>query len=177
MTRLILLFLVGFFAALCGSLAVSVLGAGRAAAAQYPTTDSTTLAVPDDAVPDDASAVPAAATSGVPGDEARPSVLPASNVTPEPPRPVAESSPEMTTPALIIPRDSASVGHERRLARTFGAMSPKEAARVLEQMSDEDVSTLLGHLSERQAAAILANLSPSRAARLGERALRSSRSR
>lgn len=53
---------------------------------------------------------------------------------------------------------------DRRLAKIFGAMQPKEAARVLDQMSDGDIRVIVGLLTEKQAAAVLSALSPQHAA-------------
>ena len=53
---------------------------------------------------------------------------------------------------------------EKRLAKIFSAMSPRDAAKVLEQMSDGDVRTILALMGDRQAAAVLAQLPASRAA-------------
>ena len=61
---------------------------------------------------------------------------------------------------------------ERRLAKIFGNMSPKDAARVLLQMGDDDVQTILSYLGDRQAAAILVNFPPQRAALIGRAAMR-----
>ncbi len=61
---------------------------------------------------------------------------------------------------------------QRRLAKIFGAMQPKEAAQVLEQMEDADVRTILSYLPERQAAAVLGNFSAARAARISSATLR-----
>jgi flagellar motility protein MotE (MotC chaperone) len=57
-----------------------------------------------------------------------------------------------------------AVSPERRLAKIFTAMQPKDAARVLEQMSDGDVRAIIAMLGDRQAAAVLANFPPQRAA-------------
>ena len=65
-----------------------------------------------------------------------------------------------------------AVSPERRLAKIFSAMQPKDAARVLEQMSDGDVRTIIAMLGDRQAAAVLANFPPQRAAVISRLAMR-----
>jgi hypothetical protein len=182
MQRLLLPFAVGFLAALAATMSFSVLAAGRAAAVQFPPADSTS------APAEEAEGEMSSVSSGA--DDVVLSRTPVGRVSAsEPPEasarggsaaaapqaaPARLTSDESAGAALTIRRDSAGVVIERRLARTFGAMSAKDAARVMEQMSDADINTLLGHLNERQAAGILANISPERAARLGERTLRGS---
>jgi hypothetical protein len=53
---------------------------------------------------------------------------------------------------------------EARLAKIFGAMTPKDAAKVLEQMTDGDIRAILAMMSDRQAAAILSTLPAARSA-------------
>jgi hypothetical protein len=65
-----------------------------------------------------------------------------------------------------------AVSPERRLAKIFSAMQPKDAARVLEQMSDGDVQAIIAMLGDRQAAAVLANFPPQRAAVISKLAMR-----
>jgi hypothetical protein len=65
-----------------------------------------------------------------------------------------------------------AVSPERRLAKIFSAMQPKDAARVLEQMSDGDVQAIIAMLGDRQAAAVLANFPPERAAVIGRLTMR-----
>jgi flagellar motility protein MotE (MotC chaperone) len=65
-----------------------------------------------------------------------------------------------------------AVSPERRLAKIFTAMQPKDAARVLEQMSDGDVQAIIAMLGDRQAAAVLANFPPQRAAVISKLAMR-----
>ena len=64
--------------------------------------------------------------------------------------------------------DAETAAHQKRLAKIFATMSPKDASRVLAQMTDHDVSIILGLLSDRQAAAILTNLPAPRAAALSQ---------
>ena len=63
---------------------------------------------------------------------------------------------------------AATQAHQRRLAKIFATMGPKDAARVLGQMNDHDVGIILGLLSDRQTAAILTNLPAPRAAALSQ---------
>ena len=66
------------------------------------------------------------------------------------------------------PTETEIAAHQRRLAKIFATMSPKDASRVLTQMTDHDVSIILGLLSDRQAAAILTSLPAPRAATLSQ---------
>lgn len=66
------------------------------------------------------------------------------------------------------PADTAS---ERRLAKVFTAMEPKQAAKVLQHMSDGDVQIILGYVGPRQAASIMAELPPERVAKLSKLAM------
>lgn len=180
MQRLLIPFAVGFLAALSGAISLSVLGVGRDAAIQY-TADSLVAAraIHDDSLLNEADrrtlepgasasltvdtevgGAPESSAAG-PRKEAQPPIVEHRGEDREPP------------PTLILTSGASASGSERRLARTFAAMSPRDAARVLELMSDSDVRTLMGYLNERQSAGILSNLSPSRAARLGELVLRS----
>lgn len=81
-------------------------------------------------------------------------------VAPAPAPPVSHAAPSDDDAA----KAAATQAHQRRLAKIFATMGPKDAARVLAQMTDHDVEIILGLLSDRQAAAILINLPPPRAA-------------
>lgn len=61
---------------------------------------------------------------------------------------------------------------QRRIAKVFAAMQPKDAARVLSRMDDNDVHTVLAELSPKQQAAILGSLPAERAAALTRASLR-----
>jgi hypothetical protein len=61
---------------------------------------------------------------------------------------------------------------EQRLAKIFGAMSPKDAAKVLDQMSDSDVRAILALMGDRQAASILSAFPASRAASITRGAIK-----
>lgn len=82
-----------------------------------------------------------------------------------PPARVARSSERGTVP----PADTVV---QRRIAKIFGAMDPKEAARVLSHMEDDDVRIILSRLSNRQQAAILALFPAERAAAITKESLR-----
>lgn len=76
-------------------------------------------------------------------------------------RPGAGASPE-TRPAAE--KGASETIPEKRLAKIFSAMSPRDAAKVLEQMSDGDVRAILALMGDRQAAAVLTALPAARAA-------------
>ena len=73
-----------------------------------------------------------------------------------------------TTPA---PADTVVEASERRLAKVFTAMEPKQAAKVLQHMDDADVQVILGYVGPRQAASIMAELPPERVAALSKRSM------
>ena len=73
-----------------------------------------------------------------------------------------------TTPA---PADSVVEASERRLAKVFTAMEPKQAAKVLQHMEDADVQVILGYVGPKQAASIMAELPPERVAALSKRSM------
>lgn len=200
MKRQLVPFMIGFLVALIAAMSAAVMGAGRDAAALLPPPDSLGVSVADstEVAATMASGLPRPAGAGVGAGVGVPAMLDVSNNRSAATEPgsssttaVAQDAPTTRgssqvaggegapgtpvsepAPILSLTRDSSAVVHERRLARTFGAMSPRDAARVLEQMSDADVATVLGYLNERQSAGILSSLPPTRAARLGELALR-----
>lgn len=95
------------------------------------------------------------------------------------PAPAAAPTPALVksspaAPAVAVPAGATAAGgpSEKRVARVFASMAPRDAAKVLEQMSDPDVSIILGNLAEKQAAAILAQLPAPRVAALSRVALR-----
>lgn len=194
MKRQLLPFILGFLVALVAAMSAAVVSAGRDAARLFPPTDSlhahdlgsTEAAAPItpgstrpggigvpamlDATADQPAKAPEVVHTTAADRIDEPAAgrsLPATGGTDAAATTTAEPA-----PALSLTRDSTAAVYERRLARTFGAMSPRDAARVLEQMSDADVGTLLGYLNERQSAGILSSLPPTRAARLGEQVLR-----
>lgn len=71
------------------------------------------------------------------------------------------ASPAAARPTPVPAAPSAS---EKRLAKVFAAMPPKDAAKVLDQMSDADVAAILANLTDKQTAAVLASFPPKRAA-------------
>jgi len=75
------------------------------------------------------------------------------------------------TPATPSPADTVAEASERRLAKVFTAMEPKQAAKVLEHMQDADVQIILGYVGPRQAASIMAELPPERVATLSKMAI------
>lgn len=189
MARLIPMALIVFLAALVGGMSASVISAGHAAVVTDSTVasdsshaDSTASTAHGDAAPPATppGALPVAdSTSFAVGSPmmvavdvtpaaATPPVAVAADSTAAPAVPAAASRPR-------APGDTSLVPTERRLAKVFAAMAPREAARVLEQMNDTDVELLLGYLSERQAAVILSSFPPQRAARIGQNALRGKR--
>ena len=64
--------------------------------------------------------------------------------------------------------DTVAEASERRLAKVFTAMEPKQAAKVLQHMADSDVQIILGYVGPRQAASIMAELPPERVATLSK---------
>jgi hypothetical protein len=89
--------------------------------------------------------------------------------------PVPTHAPETAKPdpSKAMPAEPAGPGaSERRLAKIFSSMSPKDAAKVLVNMEDGDVKVILGYLGNRQAAAILGSFPPARAAELSRLALK-----
>jgi hypothetical protein len=95
-----------------------------------------------------------AASSTLVNTGAKPSVKP------------APSKPQ--TPAAALPADTLAEASERRLAKVFTAMEPKQAAKVLQHMQDADVQIILGYVGPRQAASIMAELPPERVATLSK---------
>lgn len=71
----------------------------------------------------------------------------------------------------VAANDSATEVSERRVAKVFTSMEPKQAAKVLERMADADVHIILGYVGPRQAASILAALPPERVATLSKLAM------
>ena len=112
--------------------------------------------------------MPAAHSAEKPADaHATPSATEAhpTPVVTKPSTSATTAAPAPTT-AATAPTAAETEAHQRRLAKIFATMGPKDASRVLTQMSDRDVSIILGFLSDRQAAAILTNLPAQRAAAL-----------
>ena len=79
--------------------------------------------------------------------------------------------PPKTSDAAKAVTDSIVDASERRIAKVFTAMDPKQAAKVLEHMSDNDVQIILGYVGPRPAAAIMAELPPERVAILSKLAM------
>jgi flagellar motility protein MotE (MotC chaperone) len=75
------------------------------------------------------------------------------------------------SPSVATAPDSGVEASERRLAKVFTAMEPKQAAKVLEHMADADVQIILGYVGPRQAASIMAELPPERVATLSKRSM------
>jgi hypothetical protein len=71
----------------------------------------------------------------------------------------------------VAANDSATEVSERRVAKVFTSMDPKQAAKVLDRMADADVHIILGYVGPRQAASILAVLPPERVAKLSKLAM------
>jgi hypothetical protein len=93
---------------------------------------------------------------------AKPAVVPAGEVAPQKiAPPAAPGAPKPATPDTV----------ERRIAKVFTSMDPKQAGKVLEHMSDGDVGVILGYVGVKQAAAILAALPPERVAKLSKLAM------
>jgi flagellar motility protein MotE (MotC chaperone) len=83
----------------------------------------------------------------------------------------AQKAAAAASPSVAAAPDSAVEASERRLAKVFTAMEPKQAAKVLEHMADADVQIILGYVGPRQAASILAELPPERVAALSKRSM------
>ena len=79
--------------------------------------------------------------------------------------------PTAASPSVATAPDSGVEASERRLAKVFTAMEPKQAAKVLEHMADADVQIILGYVGPRQAASIMAELPPERVATLSKRSM------
>jgi flagellar motility protein MotE (MotC chaperone) len=79
--------------------------------------------------------------------------------------------PAAASPSVATAPDSGVEASERRLAKVFTAMEPKQAAKVLEHMADADVQIILGYVGPRQAASIMAELPPERVATLSKRSM------
>lgn len=75
-------------------------------------------------------------------------------------------------PAVSAAEAAQTLGAEKKLAKIFGSMSPRDAAKVLQQMEDADVRVILGHLGSKQAAAVLGNFPAPRAAELSKQSLK-----
>jgi hypothetical protein len=89
-------------------------------------------------------------------------------VQPTQPQPQQAAQPAQTVAPISGPLDTTVRESERRLAKVFIAMDPKQAAKVLEHMSDNDVHVILGYVGPRQAASIMAALPPERVATLSK---------
>lgn len=83
--------------------------------------------------------------------------------------PAAASPAPTATPTV----DSVAEASERRLAKVFTAMEPKQAAKVLAHMDNNDVQIILGYVGPRQAASIMAELPAERVATLSKLAMQS----
>ena len=93
-----------------------------------------------------------------------------------PPKSTAKTPGPTQTPVTGAPpvagaADSVVEASERRLAKVFTAMEPKQAAKVLQHMDDGDVQVILGYVGPRQAASIMAELPPERVASLSKRSM------
>jgi hypothetical protein len=85
------------------------------------------------------------------------------------PKPSVKPAPaKQQAPAVAQPSDTIAEASERRLAKVFTAMEPKQAAKVLQHMADADVQIILGYVGPRQAASIMAELPPERVATLSK---------
>jgi hypothetical protein len=85
--------------------------------------------------------------------------------------------PPSVTPVVTAgTKDTVVEASERRIAKVFTSMDPKQAAKVLEHMDDNDVQVILGYVGVKQAAAIMAALDPDRVAKLSKLAMQSSKS-
>lgn len=101
-----------------------------------------------------------------------PGFAPSSTLVDNGAKPTAKPSPAKPQPAAAPqPADSAAEVSERRLAKVFTAMEPKQAAKVLQHMQDADVQIILGYVGPRQAASIMAELPPERVATLSKMAM------
>jgi hypothetical protein len=89
------------------------------------------------------------------------------------PKPTAKPVAQAPAPAVASApaTDSVAEASERRLAKVFTAMEPKQAAKVLQHMQDSDVQIILGYVGPKQAATIMAELPPERVATLSKLAM------
>lgn len=97
------------------------------------------------------SAAPAAGTPAAPADTV---------VVPAPGSLAAPAAPP------TVPDTSASAVPDRRLARIYGSMAPRQAAEILARMKDPEAGEILSQLRERRVAEILGYLPPERAVAL-----------
>jgi hypothetical protein len=196
MARLILPFLVAFLVAIAGSSAAMLVRArdahsaaltkAIAAKAKTDSVKATTPAVEHaDSAKVDAPRVeaPAPTPIALPASSARGEASAPTLVTKIEDKPgIAARAPEAAKPSALPAAvakpavgDAAAPGaSERRLAKIFSSMAPKDAAKVLQNMDDGDVKIILGYLGSRQAAAILGAFPTARAAELSRQALKSS---
>jgi hypothetical protein len=95
----------------------------------------------------------------------------APTVTPPKTAGKAAATQKPAAPSTPAPADSVVEASERRLAKVFTAMEPKQAAKVLQHMEDADVQVILGYVGPKQAASIMAELPPERVAALSKRSM------
>lgn len=132
--------------------------AGDSAKRDSTKTDSTKVA--GDSTKADTAAAPSGAPVKAPGDTLR--VAAATDTA------AAKALVKPAPPAAAAPPDTV----EKRIAKVFTSMDPKQAAKVLEHMSDGDVQIILGYVGVKQAAAIMAELPPERSATLSKMAIK-----
>ncbi len=89
------------------------------------------------------------------------------------PKPTAKPAAKAPAPTVASApaTDTVAEASERRLAKVFTAMEPKQAAKVLQHMQDSDVQIILGYVGPKQAATIMAELPPERVATLSKLAM------
>ena len=190
MTRMILPFLAAFAIAVAGGSALALLKAKDAHGAALQRfaelkakADSTAASTPAGAdsagsAAHDSTAHPVSPPAAPVPVTASPSGKPGATGLLVPPAPAASapaaSAPGASAPAGPAGETAQAVGAEKRLARIFASMAPKEAAKVLQQMDDTDIRVILGHLGPRQAAAVLGSFPPERAATLSQQQLKGS---
>lgn len=100
-----------------------------------------------------------------------PGFAPSSTLVDNGAKPTVKLAPKPQAPAAPQPADTLAEASERRLAKVFTAMEPKQAAKVLQHMQDADVQIILGYVGPRQAASIMAELPPERVATLSKMAM------
>jgi len=139
--------------------------------------DSAALAPQDSAVSHDSAAAPGApAHAAPPSHETHETKGPIT--VPVKPDPAPAPAPTVAKSSAKAPREvrrpTPDSAVEKRLAKVFAAMQPRDAARVLTQMDDGDVQTILASLNGKQQAAILGNFPAPRAAKLAQSQLHGS---
>lgn len=168
----VLVFVLTFVVATAASSGAKVMltkppAAKPAAGADSTKRDSTkadsTAKAPSDSARTDTAAAPSGAPVTPPAD-----TMPVAKAIDSAKTKLAAGPPTTAAPAVATPPDTV----EKRIAKVFTSMDPKQAAAVLAHMSDGDVQIILGYVGVKQAAAIMAALPPERVATLSKMAIK-----